>query len=272
MPCWRPSRHREPACIDNQLPGGASAALDRGFNALTFEGPGQGAVLREQGLHFTPDWGNVVSSVVDYAVSRKDVDSKKIALWGISMGGCLAARAAAYEPRLSALILDPAMDMEQVVVRSFGPMLEEMAAMSGDTGFKADAESIKAAIEEDPDDMDKAFEYAMTTSVSLTWFVQNGMYVFGVDRPSGFPLALLDYSLDGITENIQCTTLVCDAEQDVQKYGSMTKDIYDSLTCPKEYVLFTNAEGAGAHCQIGASRFGALVKLGWLEEKFGLVK
>jgi dipeptidyl aminopeptidase/acylaminoacyl peptidase len=47
----------------------------------------------------------VVTSVVDYALSLKQIDSKQIALMGISMGGYLAARAAAFEHRISACIL-----------------------------------------------------------------------------------------------------------------------------------------------------------------------
>ena len=245
---------------------GGAAALERGYNVLTFEGPGQGEVLREQHLHFRPDWEKVVTPVVDYALSRKDVDQKKVSLWGVSMGGYLAARAAAYEHRLEALILDPGMDMSQVVVLSFGPA---MARMSGDPNFKVDRESVTAAIKENPKEIDEGFTYAMKGNISMTWFVQNGMYVFGADSPSAFPLKMLDYSLDGVNEKIKCSTLVCDSEQDVQKYGKMTKEIYDSLTCPKQYVLLTNAEGAGAHCQMGATRFGVQVKLDWLNQAVG---
>lgn len=246
--------------------GGARACLERGYNVLTFEGPGQGQVLREQGLHFRPDWDKVVTPVVDYAVSRSDVDSKEITLWGISMGGCLAARAAAHEPRLKALILDPAMDMAQVVLTNFGPAMTEF---SGDPDFKVGRESVKSVLEQYPKQIDEGFKSAMKGNVQMTWFVQNGMYAFGVDSPSAFPLKMLEYSLDGVSKKIKCDTLVCDCEQDVEKYGKMTRNIYESLTCPKEYVLFTNAEGAGAHCQMGATRFGCQVKLDWLNKTVG---
>jgi hypothetical protein len=52
----------------------------------------------------------------------------------------------------------------------------------------------------------------------------------------------------------------------------MTRDIYESLTCVKRYVMFTNAEGAGAHCQMGATRLGSQVKLDWLNEETGTRK
>jgi hypothetical protein len=50
---------------------GAAAATQRGYHALTFDGPGQGQALFEQGLHFRPDWEAVVTPVVDYALARR---------------------------------------------------------------------------------------------------------------------------------------------------------------------------------------------------------
>jgi alpha-beta hydrolase superfamily lysophospholipase len=80
--------------------------LERGYNCLTFEGPGQGGVIRKQKIPFRYDWEKVVTPVVDYALSRpEEIDPKRIALMGISMGGYLAARAAAFEHRIAACIL-----------------------------------------------------------------------------------------------------------------------------------------------------------------------
>jgi pimeloyl-ACP methyl ester carboxylesterase len=36
---------------------GGAAAVRRGYNCLTFDGPGQGAPMREQKLLFRYDWG-----------------------------------------------------------------------------------------------------------------------------------------------------------------------------------------------------------------------
>jgi len=76
----------------------------RGYNVLAFDGPGQGRAVRKQGLHFRPDWEAVVTPVVDWTLARSDVDPDRVVLYGISMGGYLAPRAAAYEPRLRAVI------------------------------------------------------------------------------------------------------------------------------------------------------------------------
>ena len=50
----------------------------------------------------------MVTPVVDYLLTQQAyyVDADRLALFGYSFGGYLVARAAAFEPRLSALLLD----------------------------------------------------------------------------------------------------------------------------------------------------------------------
>jgi dipeptidyl aminopeptidase/acylaminoacyl peptidase len=45
--------------------------------------------------------------VVDYLAARREVDPDGIMLMGLSMGGYLAPRAAAHEPRLRICIANP---------------------------------------------------------------------------------------------------------------------------------------------------------------------
>ena len=71
--------------------------MERGYNCLTFEGPGQGGVIRKQGIPFRYDWEKVVTPVINYAIDRNEefgIDVNRIALMGMSLGGYLAARAA----------------------------------------------------------------------------------------------------------------------------------------------------------------------------------
>ncbi len=122
MPGWllRPpgtaSGARRPTIIFNngnqaQLIGlyvyGAAEAVALGYNALLFEGPGQGSMLFRRRIGFRPDWEAVITPVVDHLLGGPDVDPDRIALVGWSQGGALAARAAAFEHRLAALVLDP---------------------------------------------------------------------------------------------------------------------------------------------------------------------
>jgi pimeloyl-ACP methyl ester carboxylesterase len=86
---------------------GAAGATARGYDCLTFDGPGQGYALWKQGLYFRPDWERVVTPVVDFALGRASVDPKRIAIQGISQGGYWVPRALAFEKRIAAAIADP---------------------------------------------------------------------------------------------------------------------------------------------------------------------
>ena len=80
------------------------AALERGYNVILYEGPGQPTVRRDQGLGFIHDWERVVKPVVDFAVAQQDIDTSRIALLGYSFGGIMCVRAAAFEHRLAAAV------------------------------------------------------------------------------------------------------------------------------------------------------------------------
>jgi hypothetical protein len=84
--------------------GVAMDALEHGMHCITFEGPGQGEAVHKQKLFFRHDYEKVVTPVIDYLLTRKEVDPKKIVLWGQSLGGYLAPRAAAFEHRLAGCI------------------------------------------------------------------------------------------------------------------------------------------------------------------------
>ena len=86
---------------------GVAAALERGYNAYTFYGPGQGTALLKQNLYSRPDWEKVISPLLDYLLIRREVDPGRIALLGISEGGYWAPRAAAFDSRLAACVADP---------------------------------------------------------------------------------------------------------------------------------------------------------------------
>lgn len=73
----------------------------QGYEVIAFEGPGQGATHRTHGLLFDHHYEKPTAAVLDaYGL-------ESAALLGISMGGWWAARAAAFEPRITRLILDP---------------------------------------------------------------------------------------------------------------------------------------------------------------------
>jgi 2,6-dihydroxypseudooxynicotine hydrolase len=76
--------------------------LERGMAILVFDGPGQGE--GEYDFAIRGDYEVAVKSVIDYVMTRDDLDTSRIGLWGVSLGGYYAPRAAAFEKRIKACI------------------------------------------------------------------------------------------------------------------------------------------------------------------------
>jgi len=76
--------------------------LARGIATLAFDGPGQGEA--EDDFPIRGNYETAVKAVVDFIETRHDVDPSRIGLWGVSLGGYYAPRAAAFEPRVKACI------------------------------------------------------------------------------------------------------------------------------------------------------------------------
>jgi dienelactone hydrolase len=232
---------------------GARAAVERGYNVLAFDGPGQYGPLHRDGLVFRPDWEKVVTPVVDFALKQPGVDPKRIALLGISLGGYLAPRATAFEHRLAALIANDGL-------YDFGAPFRK--AIPPDQWEKF-ANALKS---EQAPRIDQMLEEQMKASPTARWSFTHGMWATGAKSPRAFIAKALDYNLrDGVAEAINCPTLVCDAESDLFFKGQ-PQALYDHLTCRKTMVRFTAAEGAGAHCEVGASRLAFARMFDWLDE------
>jgi dipeptidyl aminopeptidase/acylaminoacyl peptidase len=84
-------------------------------------------VIRKQGIPFRYDWEKVLIPIIDYAIGRNEIDSSHISLMGISLGGYLAARAAAFEKRIAACILnDGVFDVYMSFARNYPKPITEI--------------------------------------------------------------------------------------------------------------------------------------------------
>jgi dipeptidyl aminopeptidase/acylaminoacyl peptidase len=83
--------------------GGAGQYVRRGMHFLDVDGPGHGGALRERKLYAPPDSERVAKAVIDYLVTRADVDADRIGLHGSSMGGYSGPRCATAEKRIKAV-------------------------------------------------------------------------------------------------------------------------------------------------------------------------
>ena len=226
----------------------AGGALKRDYNVLIFDGPGQGGALVMQKLPMRADWENVVTPVVDYLLTRPDVDSARIALYGGSFGGYLAPRAAAFEHRVAACIADAAL---------FDP-----AALSN----KMFPPEIGSALAKNDVAVLEPFFNKLQEDTTQRFILGRGMWVHGATTPWEYFKMFQAYSLADVAKNIQCPTFVAEAENDRRRGGG--KDLYNALQCPKEYVLFAASEGAGEHCETGAREVFFQKMFGWLDPAF----
>lgn len=233
----------------------AVAASKRGYHGLLFDGPGQGGMLYERGVALRPDWEVVIKAVVDFAETLPLVDTSRIALYGWSLGGHLAPRAASGEPRIAALIADPgtwgiADGFRDAIVRMFGVPAEAAA----DLGTL------------DQPLMDK-LEAVIRGNRQLYWkIVQRGFWVHGVDNLRDFFASAELFTMKGRAGLIRCPTLITQAENDILSAGAGA--FHGALTCPKTLMRFTAAEGAGGHCEMGNRSLLNRRVLDWLDEQF----
>jgi 2,6-dihydroxypseudooxynicotine hydrolase len=77
--------------------------LARGLATFSLDGPGQGESARK--VKIRPDFEAPVAAVLDVLCQRADLDADRVGALGVSLGGYYAARAAAFEPRLRAVVV-----------------------------------------------------------------------------------------------------------------------------------------------------------------------
>jgi hypothetical protein len=227
---------------------GGVAALERGYNALIFDGPGRGAALFLQGLYFRPDWENVVTPVVDFALHRPEVDPERVAIQGVSQAGYWVSRAVAFEHRIAAAIADPGVfDVSTSGSAHLPQVMQEL-------------------LERDQkEEFDGYMEGGMKSSDSARYTLRFRMRPYGTDSPYEAYKMVEQYTLDGVADKIRCPMLITDPENE-QFWPGQPRHLYEALTCPKELVSFTVAEGADSHCEPNALGLRDQRIFDWLDE------
>lgn len=111
---------------------GAPQYLSRGMAYIDVDAPGQGGTLRLQKLYAPPESERVVKAVIDYLVSRPDVDPNRIGVHGSSMGGYCAPRAATVEKRIKAVaVWSGAFSLRQDIFDYYPPIQDRLRWLMG---------------------------------------------------------------------------------------------------------------------------------------------
>jgi hypothetical protein len=213
---------------------GGWATLERGYHAMTFDGPGQQAALFLQGLPFRHDWEAVLAPVVDAMVARPDVDSERLAVIGVSQAGYWVPRALAFEHRFAAAVADPGVvDVSTSWTKALpGFMRAQLQDPSKKESF----------------DKEMGWTERLSKSIRATLHFRGEPY--GVQGDSRWDLyrEVLKYRLGDEAKDITTPLLITEPE-DEQFWPGQSQALYDLLPGPKELVRFTAAEGASRHCE-----------------------
>ncbi|MBZ9937134.1 alpha/beta fold hydrolase [Mesorhizobium sp. BR1-1-16] len=242
------------ATVTDMLFASAVAASRRGYHSLIFDGPGQGGMLYEHGLPLRADWETVIGAVVDAMVDHPLVDPARIVLNGWSLGGYLAPRAAAGEPRLAALIADPFLPSLATGIRAMAMKFGATAEEASDLGHMNPA-------------IIAAMESVIAADPGLTWKIRKrAFWVHGVATLADYLKVSEAFTVEDRLHAIRCPTLITVAEEDGLAKGGPAA--CEALTCPKTLIRFSSAEGAGGHCEMGNRSLLNRRTFDWLDDVF----
>lgn len=205
-------------------------ALD--INIILFEGDGQGGSLR-QGIYFHEKWEQPVGAILDY------YELDDIILMGISWGGYLALRAAAFESRIKHVIchgiLYDGLDVQLGLIKQPAKLI-----MSTLLNFK-----LQKIINK--------FAYKKMQHDPLTkWGLSHGMYITNTKTPYDYFQSIKKHNLRGHLKHIDQDVLLLTGEKDHYiphwQYNYLKNNLPNARV---ESRMFTEDEGGEQHCQVG---------------------
>ncbi len=217
----------------------APQAHERGYNFMTVDLPGQG-LLPLQGKVFRPDMHVAMRPVVDYALSRKDVDPERLGVYGYSGGGVFAPQAAMHDKRIKAVAMNSA------VVDAY-PLFSTMPAVN------AAPEEIASW---------SSFHADVVKTICWRWGVV-------MDAPSKLAEANRGYTFD--PAKIVCPALIIVGEGEYRstEVQRQQKLAMDGFANPASAMVVTpSAEGATNHCVMENRSLVGQVLFDWMDVLF----
>lgn len=202
----------------------------RGVACLAVDGPGQGESLRMRNIPSRHDYEVAAKAAVDYLERRPDIDSKRLGIMALSMGGYYGPRCAAFEKRFKACVAWGAhYDYHALWVKRRKVM-------------EAGGSQISAP------------------KFHLPW-------VLGVQTMDQAMEKLKPFTLEGVAKRITCPILITHGEDDTIVPVQVARQLYEEISSKdKELRIFRRDEGGSEHCQIDAIQVGLAYMADWMAE------
>ena len=214
----------------------ASHFPTRPFDIITFDGPGQGHTALA-GMPLEPEWERPTEAVLDYF----GIDNA--AALGVSFGGYLVTRAAAYCPRISHVITFDMMyrlldGLTMPLPRPLRPIAEAVVSRARPAWL-----------------IDGLMGIAQRFSADLAWKLQQAQHLTGLHRPSDVLRAFGDYTMEPLEGRITqpCLILAGDADQYVpfERLGDVRRALRNAKSLGVRAFRHAQDPDMAQHCQIG---------------------
>lgn len=202
------------------------------YNFILFEGPGQGRALRS-GLPLTPKWEDPVGYLIDY-YNLESVD-----LLGMSLGGYLSLRAAAKEHRIRRVIaFDVMFNIQDALVMKYPQVLETINHLD-DSKVANEFNNFLLKISKN--------------NVDLAFKLYRGMDITMTKQPIDFVKQALEYTLEGIMDEVRSDTLLIGCTKDLYVPANVAAKEAAQLVNARSLTLkiLTEKTGGERHCQAG---------------------
>jgi alpha-beta hydrolase superfamily lysophospholipase len=227
-------------------------AHEHGYAVLTYDGPGQGSALREQGLTFTHEWEKPTTAVVD-AFFADHSRPHEMVLVGMSMGGYLAPRAAAFDERFDGVVAYDVFFDLGAAARRYVPAA---AFWLRDHGLGTV--------------VDVLIQAKAALSPGLAWAMSNGMWTLGTKHPLDTVTELRKYTLADVAQRIKGDVLILAGAEDHFVPIEQVAQFEKALTAARSVTskIYDRASGGAEHCQLGAQTLWHADFFDWMSAKF----
>lgn len=219
---------------------------NHGYEVIAFEGPGQGTAVKKYGHYFDLRWERPTGAVLDY------FKLEDVTLIGISLGGYLCLRAAAFEPRV-----------QRVVAMS-------VAYDHGEIPGFFERQLVKVLFRFFRDFTNRSVKGQMKENPVLAWSIGNMMYIANKSEP----IEALDVMLSLNAENLHSAkikqdVLILSGAEDhlvpIKMHSRQVEALIHARSVTER--IFTRAEQGQNHCQVGNIGLALETILNWLDKK-----
>lgn len=220
--------------------------VNAGYNVIMFEGPGQGAALRKYNLTMHQQWERPTRAVLDYFKLHD------ITLIGISLGGLLCLRAAAYEPRIKRVI---SLGVAYDYLWNTGLIGRFFMKIFMNPKYK--------------DFINRSAEKKIKKDLQHEWSINQTMHISGKDNAYDALIEFMKYSVADVSHLVKQDVLLLHGKDDhfvpVKAYYKQKKVLTNAKSVTGR--LFTKEEHAQNHCQIGNMGLALDVMSKWIDER-----